>query len=63
MESIEEYLKEDFAMGYGDGSLPEKLVSFLGIINNFITIQNWILYSDPSLKIGGYPPNRGELKI
>ena len=62
MKSIEEYLNDDFAMSYGYGSLPDKLVSFMGMIANFYTIQNWILYSDPSLKIGVYPILRGELK-
>ena len=55
MKSIEEYLNDDFAMSYPDGSLSDKLVSFIGMIANFYTIQNWILYSDPSLKIGEYP--------
>ena len=63
MKSIEEYLNDDFAMNYADGILSDKLVSFMGIITNFYTIQNWILNVDPSLKIGGYPILGGELKI
>jgi hypothetical protein len=54
-DAIENYLNDDFAMSYGDGSLSEKLISYMGIINNYGTIQNWILFGDPSLKIGGYP--------
>jgi len=39
MESIEEYLNDDFAMSYGDGSLSDKLVSFWGMINIFLRFK------------------------
>ena len=54
-EIIEGYLNDELAMGFGDGSLSEHLVSFTGIVTNYYTIQNWVLLGDPTLRIGGYP--------
>jgi len=53
-ETIEGYLNDEFAMAFGDGSLSEHLISSMGIINNYYTIQNWVLLGDPTLQIGGY---------
>ena len=55
-ETIVRYLNDDLAMNIGNYSLP---LPFMGMTKspawiNHVTVQEWILFGDPSLKIGGY---------
>ena len=50
-ETITRYLNDDEAIAIGNMNYQAPMY-----YNNF-ALESWILFGDPSLKIGGYPPN------
>ena len=56
-ETIKRYLNDEEAMAIGNYNTTWPIIGYIEspIWVNHITMEEWMLFGDPSLKIGGYP--------